>query len=211
MEYVCGQCGSPSKILPSLLMEGRDVGESSAGAVAKHRCATDTLLAPWAERAQHWDGAVRNRLQLSQTQTSSNRLLCLSLSIHLLPNPSCSGHGGNEAMQVMRLEEHHTMQNPFWCQPLRAGAPLLLLHSPAVKVAVLERSHFSVHPSSKVFSAFVCLPFCTRPPQRAVVHVEIEKQESWSAGAAWENLFKQASTHGKESGPAQNCPSPDLV
>lgn len=84
--------------------------------------------------------------------------LPVTQSIHLLPNSSCLGHRGNEAMKVMRLEEHHAMQNPFWCQLVKAEAPLLLLHSPTMKVAVLKQSNFSVNLNSTVFSALSFFP-----------------------------------------------------
>lgn len=61
-------------------------------------------------------------------------------------------------MRVMRLEEHHATQNPSWCQLVRAAAPLLLLHSAAVKVAVLERGNFPVNLNSMVFSALSAFP-----------------------------------------------------
>lgn len=139
--------------------------------------------------------------------------LPVTQSIHLLPNSSRLEHRGNEAVKVMRLEEHYAMQNPFWCQLIKAETPLLLLHSPTVKMAVLEQSNFSVNLNSLVFPALSLFP--SVPDNHKEVWCmrrwkEMEEQESWSAEAAWENLFKQASTHCKESSPVQNSLSPDL-
>lgn len=189
-----------SKVLPSQPVPQRSPG--SSGSAALQRALNPSVPCSKQPGPDCTHPHILQQASLPVTQ-----------SIHLLPNSSCSGHRGNEAIKVMRLEEHHAMQNSLWCQLVKAEAPLLLLHSPTMKVAVLEWSVFSVNLNSMVFSALSFFP--SLPDHHKEVWCmcrweEMEKQESWSAEAAQENLFKQASTHCKESSPVQSSLSPDL-